>query len=83
MQPAEVYSLLKYTDNPSCSRILRDNWPAEKGKCKDVLALALPLKDVPITADSFKEHVNNGQDFYLTSFDFQQMTYFLNLRSLP
>lgn len=69
MQPAEVYSLLKYTDNPSCSRILRDNWPAEKGKCKDVLALALPLKDVPITADSFKEHVNNGQDFYLTSFN--------------
>lgn len=69
MQPVEVYSLLKHFDTPSCSKILRDNWPAEKGKCKDVLALALPLKPVPATLTSFKDNIVNGQDYFLTSFN--------------
>ncbi len=55
MLPNEVYNLLRVPAPLSAEASLRKAWLAAQSRpCKDVVALALPLRRVPTTLEAFK-----------------------------
>ena len=46
----------------SIERAMQDHWMSASAKCKDVVVLAMPLKDVPLTKEAFSAagaHLHN------------------------
>lgn len=71
MQAAEVYDLLRVHEKASCENVLRKAWNECLPACKDVVALALPLKELPCTLEAFRHKLskhNNNADFLMASF---------------
>ena len=71
MQPHEVFDLLRVPEPPSPEPALRKAWLSSHGVCKDVLALAFPLRPIPHSLDTFKEKIAESgkpQDWLLASF---------------
>jgi hypothetical protein len=51
----EVYTLLRASAPPSAEACLRKAWLAAHGRpCKDVVAVAMPLRKVPTSLEAFK-----------------------------
>ena len=71
MQAAEVFNLLKVPEAAGPEQALRKAWlAAQQTPCKDVVALALPLKAVPCTAEGFRQALadnSKGHDFVISN----------------
>jgi hypothetical protein len=71
MLPSEVYNLLRLPAAPSAEASLRKAWLASQSKpCKDVVALAMPLRKVPTTLEAFRHALaenSKGGDWLLSS----------------
>lgn len=71
MQAAEVFNLLKVQEATGPEQALRKAWlAAQQTACKDVVALALPLKPVPSTLESFRQALadnSKGHDFVISN----------------
>ena len=67
----EIFNLLRVQDSAASEPALRKAWlGAQQTPCKDVVALALPLKPVPTTLESFKQALlenGKGNDFLISS----------------
>lgn len=71
MQPMEIYNLLRVHEKTSKENALRKAWNVTHPSCKDVIALAFPLKPVPHSLDAFRNKVAGNQkqqDFVMASF---------------
>ncbi len=71
MQAEEVYNLLRVPDKTDKESILRQAWSLTHTSCKDVVALALPLKPMPTSLEAFKNMISDSskqQDFLMASF---------------
>ena len=51
--PADVFNLFPQTVAVHPERAMQDHWMSASAKCKDVVVLAMPLKDVPLTKEAF------------------------------
>lgn len=51
--PADAFNIFSPTAAVDPARALQDHWMRASAKCKDVLVLALPMKEVPLTKDAF------------------------------
>ena len=71
MHASEIYNLLRLPPPPAADATLRKAWLAIQPRpCKDVVALALPLRQVPMTQDGFRQAIaegGKGGDWLLTS----------------
>lgn len=71
MLPNEVYNLLRVPAPLSAEASLRKAWLAVQSRpCKDVVALALPLRRVPTTLEAFKLSLaenSKGVDWIISS----------------
>ena len=71
MLPNEVYNLLRVPAPLSAEASLRKAWLAAQSRpCKDVVALALPLRRVPTTLEAFKlllAENGKGADWIISS----------------
>ena len=73
MQPPEIYNLMRVHERSTQENALRKAWNSCKSSCKDVIALAMPLKQVPHSLDGFNKMLANNskqQDFVTASFYF-------------
>ena len=71
MQAEEVYNLLRVPDKTDKESILRQAWSLTHTSCKDVVALACPLKPLPTSLEAFKKMISENskqQDFVMASF---------------
>jgi hypothetical protein len=71
MQPPEIYNLLRVHEMSTPENALRKAWNSCKSSCKDVVALAMPLKPVPHSLDGFNKMISSNskqQDFVTASF---------------
>jgi hypothetical protein len=71
MQAVEIYNLLRVHEKTSKENALRKAWSVTHSSCKDVIALAFPLKPVPHSLDAFRNKVAGNQkqqDFVMASF---------------
>ena len=71
MHQSEIYNLLRLPQAQTAEGTLRKAWLAFQPRpCKDVVALALPLRQVPMTQDGFRQAIaegGKGGDWLLTS----------------
>lgn len=71
MLPNEVYNLLRVPAPLSAEASLRKAWlSAQSRPCKDVIALALPLRRVPTTLEAFKHSLaenSKGSDWIIST----------------
>jgi len=71
MLPSEVYTLLRASAPPSAEACLRKAWLASQGRaCKDVVAVAMPLRKVPTSLEAFKLALaenSKGSDWIISS----------------
>ncbi len=71
MLPSDVFNLLRAPVVPGAEASLRKAWLASQTKpCKDVVALAMPLRRVPTTLDAFRSALSEnskGGDWLLSS----------------
>lgn len=71
MQAAEIFSLLKVQEATGPEQALRKAWLAtQQTACKDVVALAFPLKAVPSTLEGFRQALadnSKGHDFVISN----------------
>ena len=71
MQASEVFGLLRVPDKLSAEQTLKKAWlAAQQTPCKDVVAIAIPLKPVPCTIESFRKTLetnNKGHDFVISN----------------
>jgi hypothetical protein len=71
MQTTEVYNLLRVPQKMDKETTLRQAWSLTHTSCKDVVALACPLKPLPTSLEAFKkmmsEHTKQ-QDFVMCPF---------------
>lgn len=51
--PADVFNLFAPSAAVDAARALQDHWMCTSVKSKDVLVLAMPMKDFPLTKDAF------------------------------
>jgi hypothetical protein len=71
MQPCEIYNLMRVHERSTPENALRKAWSSSKSSCKDVIALAMPLKPVPHSLDGFHQMLASNskqQDFVTASF---------------
>lgn len=71
MHAHQVFDLLRAPEHPGPESALRKAWMSTHGACKDALALALVLKDVPHSLEAFRHKVSQSgksQDWLLASF---------------
>jgi hypothetical protein len=71
MLPNEVYNLLCVPSPLSAEASLRKTWLSTQSRpCKDVIALALPLRRVPTTLEDFKHSLaenSKGSDWIIST----------------
>ena len=70
-QAHKVFDLLRVPEPLSPEHALRKAWLSSHGVCKDAIALALPLKKLPLTLEKFNEKLadgGKGQDWILANF---------------
>jgi len=71
MEASEVFNLFKVQETPCSEHALRKAWLSVAHKpCKDVVALAFPLKPVPCTLEGFRQLLADSkkdQDFVITN----------------
>jgi len=61
MHASEIYNLLRLPPPAAADATLRKAWLAFQPRpCKDVVALALPLRQVPMTQDCFRQAIAEG-----------------------
>jgi len=68
MQAAEVYNLLRVHEKSKPENALRKAWNMSKSSCKDVIAMAMPLKPVAYSLDGFNKLNSKQQDCITASF---------------
>ena len=71
MQAAEIHTLLRVHESCSKENALRKAWNATHSTCKDVVALAFPLKPIPHTLDAFRNVLaasDKQKDFVIANF---------------
>ena len=71
MQAQEIYNLMRVHEKTSLENALRKAYSLCKSSCKDVVALALPLKPLPHSLEGFNTILANNskqQDFITASF---------------
>jgi hypothetical protein len=71
MQAQEIYNLMRVHDKTNQENALRKAWSLCKSSCKDVIALAMPLKPLPHSLEGFNKLLANNskqQDFVSASF---------------
>jgi hypothetical protein len=54
--PADVFRTFAFQSAADPGRAIQDQWMSTSAKCKDVLVMAMPLKDIPVTKEAFAEH---------------------------
>jgi hypothetical protein len=71
MLASEVYNLLHLPAAPSAEASLRKSWLTSQSKpCKDVVALAMPMRRVPTMLEAFRHalvEISKGGDWVLSS----------------
>lgn len=71
MQAAEIHTLLRVHESCSKENALRKAWNATHSTCKDVVALAFPLKPIPHTLDAFRNVLaasDKQKDYVIANF---------------
>jgi hypothetical protein len=71
MTTAEVYNLFKVPEKIEKETLLKNSWNMTHTSCKDIVALACPLKPLPTSLVAFKQMLSEQgkvQDFVMASF---------------
>ena len=68
MQAAEIYNLLRVHEKSKPENALRKAWNLTKSSCKDVIAMAMPLKPVAYSLEGFNKLNSKQQDCITASF---------------
>ena len=68
MQAAEIYNLLRVHEKSKPENALRKAWSLCKSSCKDVIAMAMPLKPVAYSLEGFNKLNSKQQDCITASF---------------
>ena len=51
--PADVFNVFAPTAVVDPGRAMQDHWMCSSAKCKDVLVLAMPMKELPVTKEAY------------------------------
>ena len=68
MQAAEIYNLFRVHEKSKQENALRKAWNVSKSSCKDVIAMAMPLKPVAYSLEGFNKLNSKQQDCITASF---------------
>jgi hypothetical protein len=71
MEAVDIYNLFRLPSTNDHENLLRQAWSLTYTSCKDVVALALPLKPIPTSLEAFKNMISESpkqQDFFMASF---------------
>jgi len=64
--PADVFNIFTPTATADPWRSMQDHWTSVSAKCKDVIVLAMPIKELPVTREAYQ--ASGATDFMRAQF---------------